>query len=282
MKKTITPYMFVGLAIFLLLIFNFYPIFQTIYLSFMTQQRGVLVFTGISNYKRLLSDQIFWLSLKNSLIYLVIQVPIMTSLALIVATLLHRGITYGKGLFRTLYFIPVVVDAVAYSLIFMLIFQERGIVNFFLSFFNIEAIPWIRQPWSARIVIMTVMTWRWMGYNMVMFLAGLQAIPEDLYEAARLDGAGPVRSFLSITLPALRPVILFSLVLSTNGTLNLFSEPYLLTSGGPNNSTLSIGLYIYRQAFNSFDLTYSATISIAVIIIVAILVQIQMRIGKES
>jgi lactose/L-arabinose transport system permease protein len=117
---------------------------------------------------------------------------------------------------------------------------------------------------------------------MVMFLAGLQSIPEELYESAKLDGAGPLNIFWNITLPSLKPIIIFSMILSTNGTLNLFAEPYLLTGGGPNNTTLSIGVYIYRQAFQSFNITYSATISIAVVVIVAILAQFQLRFGREN
>ncbi len=281
MKKHI-PYTFILPAFILLLIFNFYPIIETIVLSFMEQKRGVLTFAGLDNYIRLFNDQFFWLSLKNSLIYLVIQVPIMIILALGLASLLHRGVKYGKGFFRTSFFVPVVVDSVAYSLIFLLIFQEQGIVNYLLSFFNIDAIPWTRQAWPARTMIMIVMTWRWLGYNMVMFLAGLQSIPEELYESAKLDGAGPLNIFWNITLPSLKPIIIFSMILSTNGTLNLFAEPYLLTGGGPNNTTLSIGVYIYRQAFQSFNITYSATISIAVVVIVAILAQFQLRFGREN
>lgn len=281
-KKNIIPWLFIAPALIFILCFSIYPLIETIYLSFMTQRRGDIVFVGFSNFKRLLSDQYFFISLKNSLIYLVIQVPIMTMLAILLSIALHSGITKLKGLFRTIYFIPFIVESVAYSLIFILLFQESGVVNFLLSLFNIEPIMWLTQTWPARILIMLIMTWRWTGYNMIIILAGLQGIPNDYYEAATIDGANAFHKFAKITIPMLKPVILFSTILSTIGTLNLFTEPYLLTNGGPNNSTISLGLYIYRQAFQSLNLTYAATISLAILLIMAILSRLQMKVGDNT
>ena len=141
---------------------------------------------------------------------------------------------------------------------------------------------WLTQTWPARIVIMLIITWRWTGYNMVIILAGLQTIPEDYYEASRIDGANAFQQFFYITIPMLKPVILFSTILSTIGTLNLFTEAYLLTNGGPNNSTITLGLYIYRQAFQSLNLTYAATISVAILVIVGVLSRLQMKFGGNS
>ena len=265
-----------------LVLFNFWPFIETIYLSFMTTKRGDIVFAGLQNFKRLLSDQYFYTSLKNSLIYLIIQVPIMTLLAILLAMALHNGITKLKGLFRTIYFIPFIVESVAYSLIFVLLFQERGVINFLLSIINISPVMWLTQTWPARFLIMLIMTWRWTGYNMIIILAGLQSIPNDYYEAATIDGANAFHKFVNITIPMLKPVILFSTILSTIGTLNLFTEPYLLTNGGPNNSTISLGLYIYRQAFQSINLTYAATISVAILVIVGVLSRLQMKVGENT
>ena len=281
-KKNITPWLFIAPALFFILCFSIYPLIETIYLSFMTQRRGDIVFAGLQNFKRLLSDQYFYVSLKNSLIYLVIQVPIMTMLAILLSIALHSGIRKLKGLFRTVYFIPFIVESVAYSLIFILLFQESGVVNFLLSLLNIEPIMWLTQTWPARILIMLIMTWRWTGYNMIIILAGLQGIPNDYYEAATIDGANAFQKFAHITIPMLKPVILFSTILSTIGTLNLFTEPYLLTNGGPNNSTISLGLYIYRQAFQSINLTYAATISVAILVIVGVLSRLQMKVGGNT
>lgn len=281
-KKNIIPWLFIAPALIFILCFSIYPLIETIYLSFMTTKRGDIVFAGLQNFKRLLSDQYFYTSLKNSLIYLIIQVPIMTLLAILLAMSLHNGITKLKGLFRTIYFIPFIVESVAYSLIFVLLFQERGVINFLLSIINISPVMWLTQTWPARFLIMLIMTWRWTGYNMIIILAGLQSIPNDYYEAATIDGANAFHKFVNITIPMLKPVILFSTILSTIGTLNLFTEPYLLTNGGPNNSTISLGLYIYRQAFQSINLTYAATISVAILVIVGVLSRLQMKVGGNT
>lgn len=281
-KKNIIPWLFIAPALIFILCFSIYPLIETIYLSFMTTKRGDIVFAGLQNFKRLLSDQYFYTSLKNSLIYLIIQVPIMTLLAILLAMALHNGITKLKGLFRTIYFIPFIVESVAYSLIFVLLFQERGVINFLLSIINISPVMWLTQTWPARFLIMLIMTWRWTGYNMIIILAGLQSIPNDYYEAATIDGANAFNKFVNITIPMLKPVILFSTILSTIGTLNLFTEPYLLTNGGPNNSTISLGLYIYRQAFQSINLTYAATISVAILVIVGVLSRLQIKVGENT
>ena len=281
-KKNIIPWLFIAPALIFILCFSIYPLIEAIYLSFMTTRRGDIVFAGLQNFKRLLSDQYFYTSLKNSLIYLIIQVPIMTLLAILLAMALHNGITKLKGLFRTIYFIPFIVESVAYSLIFVLLFQERGVINFLLSIINISPVMWLTQTWPARFLIMLIMTWRWTGYNMIIILAGLQSIPNDYYEAATIDGANAFNKFVNITIPMLKPVILFSTILSTIGTLNLFTEPYLLTNGGPNNSTISLGLYIYRQAFQSINLTYAATISVAILVIVGVLSRLQMKVGENT
>lgn len=281
-KKNIIPWLFIAPALIFILCFSIYPLIETIYLSFMTTKRGDIVFAGLQNFKRLLSDQYFYTSLKNSLIYLIIQVPIMTLLAILLSMALHNGITKLKGLFRTIYFIPFIVESVAYSLIFVLLFQERGVINFLLSIINISPVMWLTQTWPARFLIMLIMTWRWTGYNMIIILAGLQSIPNDYYEAATIDGANAFHKFVNITVPMLKPVILFSTILSTIGTLNLFTEPYLLTNGGPNNSTISLGLYIYRQAFQSINLTYAATISVAILVIVGVLSRLQMKVGENT
>ena len=145
LKKNITPWLFIAPALVFIVIFSIYPLIETIFLSFMTQTRGHLVFNGINNFKRLFSDQYFYVSLKNSLIYLIIQVPIMTLLAILLSIALHRGITKLKGLYRTIFFIPFIVESVAYSLIFVILFQERGVINYLLSLFNLQPVMWLTQ-----------------------------------------------------------------------------------------------------------------------------------------
>lgn len=282
LSRTLTPWLFLIPAILFLLVFSVYPFIETIVLSLMTSERGILTFSGLSNYKRLITDQYFFASLKNSLIYLFIQVPFMIMLSIVLAVMLNTVITKCKGVFRTAFFMPIVVESVAYSLIFVLLFQNEGVVNFLLSIFGLNRVPWLSSSWPARFLIMIIITWRWTGYNMVIMLAGLQAISNDYYEAATIDGANFFQKFMKITLPMLKPVIIFSAILSTIGTLNLFTEPYLLTEGGPNNATLSTGLYIYRQAFRSLNLTYASTISISILVIVGFLSRLQFIIGKDK
>lgn len=265
-----------------LVLFNFWPFIETIYLSFMTQRRGELIFNGIKNYQRLFGDDIFRTALINSFIFYIIRLPIMLIACTLLASVIHRGIKKLKSFFEASYFIPVLVDAVAYSMIFLLIFQDRGIANFVLSKLGIENIAWLKQSIPAKVLIIIVVSWRWTGYNMVLFLAAIQNIPEDYYEAATIDRANSFQKFIYITLPSLKPVILFTSIMSTIGTLNLFTEPFLLTNGGPNNGTMTLGLYIYNQAFVSLNMPYASTVSVIVLIIVGTLSYLQLKIGERD
>lgn len=265
-----------------LVIFNFWPFIETIVLSFMTQKRGDLIFNGIKNYQRLFGDTVFRAAIVNSFIFYIIRLPMMLISCTVLASILHRGIKKLKSFFEASYFIPVLVDAVAYSMIFLLIFQDRGVVNFILSKFGVEAIPWLKQSIPAKLLIIIVVSWRWTGYNMILFLAAIQNISEDYYEAATIDGANSWQKFLYITLPSLKPIILFTSIMSTIGTLNLFTEPFLLTAGGPNNRTMTLGLYIYNQAFVSLNMTYAATISVIILLIIGLLTFLQLKIGDKK
>ncbi len=265
-----------------LVLFNFWPFIETIYLSFMTQRRGELIFNGIKNYQRLFGDDIFRTALINSFIFYIIRLPIMLIACTLLASVIHRGIKKLKSFFEASYFIPVLVDAVAYSMIFLLIFQDRGIANFVLSKLGIENIAWLKQSIPAKALIIIVVSWRWTGYNMILFLAAIQNIPEDYYEAATIDRANSFQKFIYITLPSLKPVILFTSIMSTIGTLNLFTEPFLLTDGGPNNGTMTLGLYIYNQAFVSLNMPYASTVSVIVLIIVGTLSYLQLKIGERD
>ncbi|MBW5410041.1 sugar ABC transporter permease [Brachyspira hampsonii] len=269
-------------VIITLILFNFWPFIETIVLSFMTQRRGEFLFNGIKNYQRLFGDNIFRAAIVNSFIFYIIRLPIMLITSTLLGSIIHRGVKKLKSFFEASYFIPVLVDAVAYSMIFLLIFQDRGVINFVLSKFGIEAIPWLKQTIPAKLLIVIAVSWRWTGYNMILFLAAMQNIPEDYYEAATIDGANSWQKFLYVTLPSLKPIILFTTIMSTIGTLNLFEEPFLLTNGGPNNGTMTLGLYIYNQAFVSLNMTYAATISVVILIIVGTLTFLQLKLGDKK
>ena len=244
---------------------------------------GNFVFTGTKNFKYLLTDNLFYKALGNTFLILLIQVPIQTVLAVVFANLLNIQRLRAKGLFRMFVFMPVLIDTVSYSIVFALFFNsERGIVNNVLQLFGATSLDWFNVGFLARIVIITALTWRWTGYNTVIILGGLQNIGAELYEAAAIDGATKFRQFISITIPGVKQVLMFSVILSVNGTLQLFTEPYLLTSGGPVNQTLTIVQYLYNIGFKSFNFGVAAAGSYILAILIGVLTLIQMRVTKED
>ncbi|WP_077619664.1 carbohydrate ABC transporter permease [Bacillus sinesaloumensis] len=281
-KAKLTPYLFLAPALILFLIFTVYPIISSFILSFQTSQGGVYVFTGFDNYIRLLKDTTFHQALYNTFIIFIVQVPIMILLALILAALLNSKLLKFKGFFRTGFFLPAVTSLVAYSILFSIIMMDKGILNQFLTLIGIDAIPWLNNPFWAKVSIIIAMTWRWTGYNMVIYLAAMQNISEETYEAASIDGAGKIRQFLSITIPQLKPIILFTSIISTIATLQLFDEPFNLTKGGPGDSTTTLGLMIYNNGFKYYDFSYASAIAYVVVVIVAILSLIQSRVTGDG
>jgi lactose/L-arabinose transport system permease protein len=281
--STWAPYAFVAPFFLLFAVFVLYPIVYSAALSFGQFSGGRIVFTGLDNYKRLFADGLFLKSLLNTGLILVVQVPIMIGLATVIASVIDSDFLgrRRKAFFRLAFFLPVAIDLVTYSVIFSLIFSEEyGVVNQALGFLGLEGIPWRSDPFWARVLIILAMTWRWTGYNAVILLSGLQNIPKDLYDAASVDGAGSVVRFLRITVPLLRPVILFCTVLATIGTLQLFTEPYILTNGGPANATLTSFFYIYDTGFARFDFGLAAAGTYVLSAIVAIMSYAQLRLAR--
>ncbi|KWZ80825.1 putative L-arabinose transport system permease protein AraP [Heyndrickxia coagulans] len=276
------PYWFVAPAVILFLCFTIYPIISSLLLSFQKMDGGRYVFAGFANYIRLFHDSVFLKALYNTFIILIIQVPIMLILALILASALNSQLLKLRGFFRVGFFMPAVTSLVAYSILFSILLQDSGLINDFLGLFGIHKIPWLTDPFWAKVSIILALTWRWTGYNMVIYLAAMQNIPEELYEAASLDGAGRIRKFFNITVPQLKPVILFTAIISTISTLQLFDEPYNLTKGGPANGTMTLGLYIYQNGFKYFDFGYASAIAYVVVIIVGILSYIQMKVTGDD
>ncbi|MBC1290769.1 sugar ABC transporter permease [Listeria booriae] len=271
------PYVFILPSVLLFVVFILYPIISSFVLSFQTSNGGEISFAGLANYERLLHDEIFWKALKNTFIIFIFQVPIMLFLGLILATVLNNKLLKWKGFFRVGFYLPAVTSLVAYSLLFSIMLQDSGLINNLLSYIGIGPIPWLSSASWSKVSIILAMIWRWTGYNMVIYLAALQNIPEDTYEAADMDGAGKIRQFFSITIPQLKPVILFTAILSTIGTLQLFDEPFNLTKGGPADSTMTLGLYIYQNGFKYFDFSYASAVAYVVVIIVAVLSFLQFK-----
>ncbi|AEV30051.1 permease component of ABC-type sugar transporter [Sphaerochaeta pleomorpha str. Grapes] len=276
----------------LLAVFLVYPIFYSFYLSFTSTKGIVSNFVGFKNYTRLFGDPMFYLALKNTFKILLLQVPIMLCLALVFASLLNNRKLKFKGFFRTALFLPSVTSLIAYTILFKMLFAYDGLVNHLLMFLNLVQKPldWLGTPSLALFVLIVAMIWRWTGYNMIFYLSAMQNISGDLYEAASIDGASPTMSFFTITLPLLKPMILFTTVMSTIGTLQLFDEPMNLAQGGvtastvgPNNCFLTLSVYIYNICFKyTPNFGYAATVSYAILIIIAILTYIQFRVSSDT
>ena len=283
-KQSIIGWAFVVPAALLIFVFYFYPIVRAFILSFQTGIGANLQFAGLANYRRLLSDNLFKTSLTNVLTFLALQVPIMLSLALALAYLLNDRTLKFRAFFRTALFLPCATSLVSYSLIFRSMFALDGFVNSFLMNLGLVSSPinWLANPWTAKLVIVLALTWRWTGNNMIFYLAALQNIDASIFEAAVIDGAGAAARFFRIVVPMLRPIILLTAIVSTNGTLQLFDETFNITNGGPANATISISQYIYRLSFQySPRFSYAAAISFVVFILVAFLAMIQMRVGDQ-
>ncbi len=272
-------------SIILITVFVFYPMVQAFITSFQGGMGNNLGFVGIDNYKRLLTDSTFKKALFNTLLYLIIQVPIMTILALGISALLNDKKLKARGFFRTAIFLPCVTSLVAYSIIFKSLFATDGFINVILMQINVisEPIAWITHPIWAKVLIIIAITWRWTGYNMVFYLAGMQSIDDSIYEAAEIDGASAFMRFKCITLPLLKPIILFTTINSTIGTLQLFDETANITLGGPANATITISQYIYNLLFKySPNFGYAAAISYVVVLIIVILSFIQLKAGGDK
>lgn len=281
-RHNLTGWVFLIPATVLIAWMSFYPMIQAFLLSLQTGLGINLSFGGLTNYARILKDATFRQCLFNTIFYLIIQVPVMLIFALILASMLNNKHLRFKGLFRTMIFLPCATSLVSYSMIFRSMFANDGLVNTILRGIGLEPVMWFANAWTARAVIIIALIWRWTGYNMVFYLAGLQNIEYSVYEAAKIDGASPRQSFFKITVPLLKPTILLTAIMSTNGTLQLFDESLNLTNGGPGQATMTLSHYIYNMSFvQSPNFGYSAAMSIIVLIMVAVLAVIQMKVGDE-
>lgn len=281
-KHNVTGWVFLIPATALICWMSFYPMIKAFIMSMQTCIGINLTFGGAANYLRILKDPTFKQCLFNTFFYLIIQVPVMLVLALALASMLNNKHLRFKGLFRTAIFLPCATSLVSYAMIFRSMFANDGFINTVLRGFGMNPIMWFANAWTARAVIIIALIWRWTGYNMVFYLSGLQNIEYSVYEAAKIDGASPVQSFFKITVPLLKPTILLTTIMSTNGTLQLFDESLNLTNGGPGKSTMTLSHYIYNTSFvQSPNFGYAAAMSIIVLIMVAILAVIQMKVGDE-
>lgn len=281
-KRNLTGWAFLLPAALLIFVFCFYPMVQALILSFQKGTGSAVQPAGFANYARILKDATFQQCLFNTIFYFVIQVPIMLILALILAQLLNSPDIKGKGIYRTMIFLPCATSLVSYSMIFKSLFANDGLVNRVLSTVGIPTVDWFQNAWAARWVIVIALVWRWTGYNMVFYLAGLQNIDYSIYEAARIDGASPFQQFVHLTIPLLKPTILLTAIMSTSGTLQLFDESVNLTAGGPGKATMTLTHYIYNISFvETPKFNYAAALSVFILVVVAVLSAIQRKVGDK-
>lgn len=274
-------------ATILIFIMSFYPMVQALITSFRTGSSSNMTWANplTVNYSRMFQDKIFMTAMGNTFLYLIIQVPIMLILAMLLAQLLNNKNLKFRGLFRTLIFLPCATSLVSYALIFRALFATQGLVNSVLMNLHLISanINWLGTPGTAKAVIILALIWRWTGYNMVFYLAGLQNIDYSVYEAAKIDGASNWKTFWHITVPLLKPTIIMTTIMSINGTLQLFDESMNLTMGGPANATITMSHYIYNNSFGQgvSNFGYASAMSFLVFVLVAILSLINMKVGDS-
>ncbi len=260
----LTPYLFLLPALLALGITSFLPIIQAFYLSltnydFITKPS----FIGWQNYISLWSDRLFWQVLLNTLIYLVCAVPLLIIIPLFLAILVNQKLR-GIQFFRVIYYFPVVISVVVAGLAWKWIYAENGLLNFFVSLFGSIKINWLTDASTAIFAVIAVTVWKGLGYYMVIYLAGLQSIPQDLYEAAAIDGSDGWIKHFDITIPLLKPYIILVAVMASISAMKVFEEVFIMSRGGPANSTKTIVYYLYEKGFGSLEMGYASAIGIVI------------------
>lgn len=284
-KMNLWGWLFVSLSTILILVFVFYPMVQAMIMSLQSGMGKNLKFIGFGNYIRLMHDTTFQKALQNTVLYLIVQVPVMIILALIISVVLNDKNLKFKGFFRTAIFLPCVTSLVAYSLIMKSVFANDGLFNQILLSLHMisQPIQWVTDPVWAKALIIISITWRWTGYNMIFYLSGLQNIEPSIYEASEIDGASAFQKFSHMTVPLLKPIILFTTITSTIGTLQLFDEVQNITKGGPANATITISQYIYNLCFKySPNFGYASAVAYVVVLMIVILSLLQFRVGGDK
>ena len=272
-KFSWTPYLFLLPAIAFLSLTSFLPIFQAIYLSFTNYDFiGNPNFIGWENYTKLWSDRTFWKVMNNTLIYLIFVVPSLVILSLVLAILVNQKLRSIK-FFRAVYYFPVIVSVVVAGIAWKWVYAENGILNYFLSIIAWQPvkITWLTNPQTAIFAIMAVVIWRGIGYYMVIYLAGLQAIPADLYEAAAIDGSDGWQKHFDITIPLMQPYIILVSIISSISAMKIFEEVYIMSQGGPANSTKTVVYYLYDKGFTSLEMGYASAIGVFLFLIIFVI-----------
>ena len=260
-STTAAPYFLVmPYAMHFLLIVAFPVIFSLVLTMHRWNLLSPMAWVGGTNFLNLFSDPLFWKSLWNTLRFLIIHIPLQIAVALVLAEILNQQLR-ARAFFRAVFFLPVVISGVVVTILWKQLYaSENGVFNEVLLGLGLGRVEWLTSPLVAMPAIAIMATWKNVGLYVILLLAGLQSIPRQVYEAATIDGANRVQQFLKITIPMLNPVLLTVIILSTINGFSLFIEPYVMTGGGPMNTTLSMNLFIYRQAFGFYKMGYAATL----------------------
>lgn len=284
---TFTPYLFLAPALVVLGLTVFWPALRAIYLSFTRYGYDITQppeWVGLENFQRLLTDQVFWQTLGNTLLYLVGVVPILVVLPLVLAILVNQKIR-GIRWFRAAYYTPVVISMVVAGIAWRWLYAENGLFNQILEGLRLseEGIPWLTSPDVALFSVMAVTIWKGLGYYMVIYLAGLQAIPAELYEAAAIDGSDAGWRHVDITVPLMKPYLFLVAVISSISATKVFEEIYIMTRGGPLNSSKTIVYYVYEQAFDptNLDISYGCTVGLALFLLILVLSMLRLLLSRQ-
>ncbi|MBN8706345.1 MAG: sugar ABC transporter permease [Bacteroidetes bacterium] len=282
-------FLFLGPALGAIGVFFFIPVIAAFFMSFTDFDIYSLGnwdfarFVGFANYQKLMENPVFWQALKNTFYFVLVGGPLSIAVSLMAAMMLNSPLTKLRSMFRVVYFLPVVTTLVAVAVIWRYIYHPKfGLLNYGLSFLDISPVDWLGDPFWAMPSLIIMAVWKNFGYNMIIFIAGLQNIPKDLYESAMLEGANPWQQFRYITLPMLAPTTVFITLMTIIGYFQFFAEPYVMTQGGPLNETLSIVLYMYQEGFRWWNMGFSAAIAFVLFIIIFIATAIQLRLQKEG
>ncbi len=267
--KKYAPYLFLLPAAVVLLVFFFIPFFQTIYLSFLDYSTDIYspTLVGLKNYTTLLHSALFYKVMFNTFVYLFVAVPILAIVPLFLAILINQKLR-GLTLYKILIYLPVIVSIVVAAIAFKWLYAQAGILNYFLQVLGLNAIGWLTDTRFALISVIIVTIWKGIGYYMMIYLASLMSVPKELYEACDIDGAGFFRKHLTVTIPHIMPTIALVTTISAISAMKVFAEIYVMTKGGPLNSSKTIVYYIYERAFENLDLGYASALAVVLLIIV--------------
>jgi len=289
MMRNSAGWWFVAPALIVLTMFFFLPVLSALAMSLTDFDLYALAnfdnlrFVGFANYGRLLTEPLFWKALGNTVYFVVLGVPLSIAVSLGAAMLVNSKLARFRGFFRTVYFAPVVTTMVAVAVVWRYIFHTRyGFLNYGLNLVGLPSVDWLGQPATAMPSIVILAIWKNFGYNMIILLAALQSIPDDLYEAARIDGAGSWQLFRHVTLPGIAPVLTLVTILTMVGYFQLFAEPYVMTEGGPLQSTLSVLYFMYEEGFKWWSLGRVSAVAFLLFVLMFAITLVQLRITRRG